>query len=102
MTLQANALSTAVAGAAAAWLACVCLVAGQTPADWASLDARAASLYAEGDLARAIEAAQAALRVAVSPAERGKSLDRLGFLHYTSAGAPDRLRQGVSGIRRDG
>lgn len=84
MTVQTNAGATAAACAAAAWLACVSFVAAQVSADWASLDSRAAALYAEGDLPRAIEAAQAALRIAVSPGERGKSLDRLGFLHYTS------------------
>ena len=84
MTLHAKAMSTAAATVAAAWLACGSIVAGQTRAGWASLDSRAAALYAQGDLARAIDAAQAALRAAVSPDERGKSLDRLGFLHYTS------------------
>jgi CHAT domain-containing protein/tetratricopeptide (TPR) repeat protein len=85
MTRAANASATAAACAAAVWLACVTPTSAQKPApDWASLDQRAASLYAAGDLPHAVDAAQLALRAAVSPRERGKSLDRLGFLHYTS------------------
>jgi len=81
----ANASATAAACAAAVWLACLTPASAQQPApDWASLDQRAASLYAAGDLPHAIDAAHLALRAAVSPRERGRSLDRLGFLHYTS------------------
>jgi CHAT domain-containing protein len=63
----------------------------QAPADdtWEVLDTRAADLYAKGDLPHAIEAADAALRKAVSPREKGKSLDRLGFLYYTSGKLTD-------------
>ena len=50
---------------------------------WQGLDRRTADLYAKGDLPQAIEAAQAALRIAASPKETGRSLDRLGFLYYT-------------------
>ena len=51
---------------------------------WEALDAEAMDLYAKGDLPRAIQAADAALHVAASPRETGRSLDRLGFLYYTS------------------
>src|SRR5262245_51056163 len=57
--------------------------------DWSTLDARAARLYDQGDLASAIEVAQQALRRAASPRESGRSLDRLGFLLYTSGNLPE-------------
>ncbi len=59
---------------------------GQTPfaQGWQALDRRAAELYEKGDLQQAIAAAQEALDAAASPRESGKSLDRLGFLSYTS------------------
>jgi CHAT domain-containing protein/tetratricopeptide (TPR) repeat protein len=56
---------------------------------WAALDARVAELYEKGDLPRAIEAADIALRRAQSPREIGRSLDRLGFLYYTSGKLPE-------------
>jgi CHAT domain-containing protein/tetratricopeptide (TPR) repeat protein len=66
-------------------------VLGQSPgaSDWQTLDTRAADLYARGDLPQAIAAAEEALRVAASPRESGKSLDRLGFLLYTSGRLPE-------------
>src|SRR5262245_22882415 len=68
-------------------------VAGHTQApaaaDWRTLDARAADLYVQGDLMRAIEAARAALDAASSPSERGRSLDRLGFFSYTAGNAAE-------------
>jgi len=70
----------------------------QARTDWQSLDASAAALYARGDLPQAIAAAQAALRIAASPRESGKSLDRLGFLHYTAgdlAAGEKELRQSL-------
>jgi CHAT domain-containing protein/tetratricopeptide (TPR) repeat protein len=51
---------------------------------WQELDRRTMALYEQGDLPQAIEAAAAALKVAASPRESGRSLDRLGFLYYTS------------------
>src|SRR2546427_12691621 len=64
---------------------------GQTPLakSWQALDTRVAELYVQGDLLHAIAAAQEALRAAVSPGESGKSLDRLGFLYYTSGKLPE-------------
>ncbi len=56
---------------------------------WQALDRRVTALYEKGDLSQAIEAAQAALRVAASPHETGRSLDRLGFLSYTSGKLAD-------------
>jgi tetratricopeptide (TPR) repeat protein len=50
----------------------------------------------EGDLPEAIESAQAALRIAASPKETGRSLDRLGFLYYTSG----KLTEGETYLRR--
>jgi CHAT domain-containing protein len=56
---------------------------------WQALDARVEQLYEQGDLTRAIEAARAALAVSASPYESGRSLDRLGFLYYTSGNLAD-------------
>lgn len=70
-------------------LQAVALGQGQAVSTWQSLDARAADLYARGDLPQAIAAAEDALRVAGSPRESGKSLDRLGFLSYTSGKLPE-------------
>jgi tetratricopeptide (TPR) repeat protein len=65
-------------------LQAIALGQGQTVSNWQSLDARAADLYARGDLPQAIAVAEEALKAAVSPRESGKSLDRLGFLSYTA------------------
>jgi CHAT domain-containing protein/tetratricopeptide (TPR) repeat protein len=72
-------------------MVCQAVAIGQAPpaSDWQGLDAKVAELYSRGDLPQAIVAAEAALRAAVSPAESGRSLDRLGFLHYTSGNFPD-------------
>src|SRR5262249_37372261 len=56
---------------------------------WPALDAQAAQLYDQGNLPKAIEVAQQALRMAASASESGRSLDRLGFLLYTSGNLPD-------------
>src|SRR5262245_35798894 len=76
---------------AIALLACQVVALGQGPAgnNWQALDARAADFYARGDLPQAITAAEAALNAAASPRESGKSLDRLGFLLYTSGKLPE-------------
>jgi CHAT domain-containing protein/tetratricopeptide (TPR) repeat protein len=71
------------------WLQAFALGQGQAVNNWQSLDARAADLYAGGDLPQAIAAAEEALRAAASPRESGKSLDRLGFLLYTSGKLPE-------------
>ena len=63
---------------------------------WAALDAQVAALYDKGDLPHAIEAADAALRRATTPHEVGRSLDRLGFLYYTSG----KLADGETFLRR--
>ena len=83
--------------AAAVWAAGFAPVAAQpqTP-DWQTLDARAAALYLKGDLPQAIAVAEASLAIARSPRESGKSLDRLGFLHYTAGNLP----QGEKELRR--
>jgi CHAT domain-containing protein/tetratricopeptide (TPR) repeat protein len=65
-------------------LACIAAAAQNANEKWAALDARVNELYARGDLREAIDVAQAALRAAASPRETGRSLDRLGFLYYTS------------------
>src|SRR5262245_26629138 len=65
------------------------LAQGPATSNWQALDARAADLYARGDLAQAITAAEEALRLAASDRESGKSLDRLGFLLYTSGKLPE-------------
>ncbi|HMF97097.1 MAG TPA: CHAT domain-containing tetratricopeptide repeat protein [Vicinamibacterales bacterium] len=62
---------------------------GPATGDWSALDAQAAQLYDQGDLPKAIEVAQRALLMAASPRESGRSLDRLGFLLYTSGNLPD-------------
>jgi CHAT domain-containing protein/tetratricopeptide (TPR) repeat protein len=56
---------------------------------WQALDAKVTELYSTGDLPQAIDAAQAALKSAASPRESGRSLDRLGFLYYTSGNLAD-------------
>ncbi|HEY7188963.1 MAG TPA: CHAT domain-containing tetratricopeptide repeat protein [Vicinamibacterales bacterium] len=70
---------------------------GQTPgaSEWQALDQQATDLYVQGDLPKAIVAAEQALRAASSPRESGRSLDRLGFLHYTSG----RLAEGEKYLR---
>src|SRR4051794_25173740 len=50
----------------------------------------------KGDLPRAIEVASAALRKAASLRESGRSLDRLGFLYYTSG----KLEEGERYLRQ--
>src|SRR5690348_9797330 len=83
--------------AAVVWIVCAGPVAGQSqPPDWQTLDARSAALYVKGDLPAAIAAAEAALAIARSPRESGRSLDRLGFLHYTSGN----LAQGEKELRQ--
>jgi hypothetical protein len=63
---------------------------------WQALDRRTADLYAKAICPQAIESAQAALRIAASPKETGRSLDRLGFLYYTSG----KLTEGETYLRR--
>ena len=79
---------------------CQSVFVAQAPApaenSWQALDRRTADLYAKGDLPQAIEAAQAALRIAASPKETGRSLDRLGFLYYTSG----KLAEGETYLRK--
>ena len=78
---------------AIAMAVCQSVSVAQAPAsqenNWQALDRHAADLYEKGDLPQAIEAAQAALAVAASPRETGRSLDRLGFLYYTSGKLTD-------------
>jgi CHAT domain-containing protein/tetratricopeptide (TPR) repeat protein len=63
---------------------------GQAPdGDWSALDAQAARYYDAGDLPNAIEISRQALAVAASPAESGRSLDRLGFYIYIAGNLPD-------------
>ena len=73
------------------------IAAGQAPPppQWQALDQQAADLYVQGDLPKAIVVAEQALRVASSPRESGRSLDRLGFLSYTSG----RLAEGEKYLR---
>src|ERR1044072_7058404 len=56
---------------------------------WQALDTRVTELYRQGDLQAAITVAQSALEIAASPHESGRSLDRLGFLYYTSGDLTD-------------
>ncbi|HTK29767.1 MAG TPA: CHAT domain-containing tetratricopeptide repeat protein [Vicinamibacterales bacterium] len=56
---------------------------------WDALDRESAALYEKGDVPRALEASRAALKAAGSPRERGRSLDRIGFLSYTAGNLPD-------------
>ena len=85
----------------AALACCVLLLqavgVGQTPpaSEWQALDQQALDLYVQGDLPKAIAAAERALQVASSPRESGRSLDRLGFLYYTSG----RLQEGEKYLR---
>ncbi len=67
------------------------VAAGQAPGavDWQALDAQAAGFYDSGDLPKAIEVARQALQAATSPAQSGRSLDRLGFYTYTSGNLPE-------------
>lgn len=53
-------------------------------ANWQALYTQAGELYIQGDLPQAIAIARSALRMAATPSESGKSLDRLGFLLYTA------------------
>src|SRR3989442_15385949 len=82
--------SVCISGTIGLWL-CQAAASGQgaVVSDWQALDTRASELYSQGDLPQAIGVAQAALRAAASPRESGKSLDRLGFLHYTSGNLPE-------------
>lgn len=57
--------------------------------DWRELDTRAVELYVKGDLPAAIAAARTALQAASSPAETGRSLDRLGFLLHMAGNMTD-------------
>lgn len=50
---------------------------------WKELDAQAAELYKKGNIEQAARIAQLALGMAATDAEKGQSLDRLGFLRYT-------------------
>src|SRR5262245_40400115 len=85
----------------AALASCVLLLqaigVGQSPAasDWQALDQQALALYVQGDLPKAIVAAEQALRVASSPHESGRSLNRLGFLYYTAG----RIAEGEKYLR---
>jgi CHAT domain-containing protein/tetratricopeptide (TPR) repeat protein len=65
--------------------------AGQAPpaADWSALDARAAALYDAGNVTGAVDEARRALSAAGSPAQTGRSLDRLGFYIYISGDLPE-------------
>jgi CHAT domain-containing protein/tetratricopeptide (TPR) repeat protein len=73
------------------------IAVGQAPtaAQWSALDQQATDLYGQGDLPKAIVAAQQALQAAASPRESGRSLERLGFLYYISG----RLEEGEKYLR---
>ena len=64
--------------------------------DWASLDRQAEELYVKGDLKEAIRIARLAVDAASDPKQSGRSLDRLGFLEYTSGN----LKDGESFLRQ--
>jgi CHAT domain-containing protein/lipopolysaccharide biosynthesis regulator YciM len=64
--------------------------------DWASLDRQADELYNKGDLKEAIRIARLAAAAASDPKQSGRSLDRLGFLEYTSGN----LKDGESFLRQ--
>ena len=64
--------------------------------DWSSLDRQAEELYVKGDLKEAIRIARLAVDAASDPKQSGRSLDRLGFLEYTSGN----LKDGESFLRQ--
>jgi CHAT domain-containing protein/tetratricopeptide (TPR) repeat protein len=57
--------------------------------DWASLDRQTEELYVKGDLKEAIRIARLAVDAASDPKQSGRSLDRLGFMEYTSGNLKD-------------
>src|SRR5690606_8166270 len=86
-TVRASQLSTRWTRTLAPWVIGLLMwqpiAAGQSSGGWSALDAQSVALYASGDLAGAIEAAEGALRIAATPAQSGRSLAQLGFLVHT-------------------
>ena len=64
--------------------------------DWASFDKQAEQLYDKGDLKEAIRVARLSVKAASNPKQSGRSLDRLGFLLYTSGN----LKEGEAFLRQ--
>jgi CHAT domain-containing protein/Tfp pilus assembly protein PilF len=78
------------------------LLQGQK-ADWDALDQQVEQIYLKGDLPGALNTAKLALDAASTPKQKGRSLDRLGFLYYNSGNLKDGetfLRQGLD-LRRE-
>lgn len=74
-----------------------CALSQTTPAkDWDALNRQVDELYSKGDLKEAIRVAALAREAAQNPNQTGRSLDRLGFLYYTSGD----LKNGESFLRR--
>jgi CHAT domain-containing protein/tetratricopeptide (TPR) repeat protein len=72
-------------------------------ADWDALDKQVQELDRKGDLAEALKVAKQALDAAATPAQTGRSLDRLGSLYYNSGNLKDGetyLRKGLE-LRRE-
>ncbi len=66
--------------------------------DWASLDRQAEELYNKGDLKEAIRIARLAMDATSDPKQSAHSMDRLGFIEYTSGNLKDgeaHLRQAL-------
>jgi tetratricopeptide (TPR) repeat protein len=81
-------------------LACTTSAPSQnaTTGDWDALSRQVDDLYAKGDLKEAIRLAALARDAASNPKQSGRSLDRLGFLYYTSGdlkSGEDFLRQAL-------
>ena len=62
----------------------IILLAQSADHSWQALDAKVTELYQQGELREAINVARDAVQLASTPHETGRSLDRLGFLYYTS------------------
>src|SRR4051812_39628805 len=63
---------------------------------WDALDVEVERISDRGDLQQAIQVAKLALAAASNPKQSGRSLDRLGFLYYTSGD----LKQGEIYLRQ--
>jgi len=63
---------------------------------WESLDQQIEQAFLKGDLPESIRVAKLALEAASNPKQSGRSLDRLGFLYYSSGN----LKDGESFLRQ--
>ena len=72
-------------------LAIASLALCQTPAaqSWDALDQQLEQAYLKGDLSEGLRLAKLAADAASTPAQSGRSLDRLGYLYYVSGNLKD-------------